>query len=482
MQKRTITKTPAKKAPANNGPITDRAEISSTTPIPFEGGMGFSWVNNRSYLPFLSPDDNYGQLLLESRLLSATHNACIITKKDYCAGTGFRHIDGTELNKDFKTWLNSINLKDESATDISRQAFEGLFTFGNVPIELVRFTVGTKKQFYVYVHNFLEWKLGEPDENDIAWYALQSKLFLQTKVVLTEDDHKKFKSLPLYNPRWKDQSKSKATHGYNWVKFPDGTERSLIWYKNPVSGFQHYGLPSAVSGLIYQILEYKGARYNLDNFENNMVVSAILALKGSVSQKEADRIGKKAIVSHTGDGKRGRVIVVASEDGIDSSDMHSFDTHKEGSFVEAEMTWSQKILLANQWDAVLAGIMSPSTLGKGTGFITKILEIKKNTVIRPAQKDAMERIWEKVFKIANDWMGFGVDPNNVEIEDAVDISGLTDVDITPTVTVDEVRNAKGMSELEDKKKGKMLLGELGNEQKKGVYVKDTKTKTEKIEE
>lgn len=156
--------------------------------------------------------------------------------------------------------------------------------------------------------------------------------------------------------------------------------------------------------------------------------------------------------------------------------MHSMETHKEGSFTEADNNWVQKIILANQWDSVLAGILSPSSFGKGSGFLTKILEIKQNTVIRPAQEHLIKKVWSSIFDIANKWLSLGLDIENIIIKNAIDISGLTDVDITPAVTVDEVRRAKGMAAAEDTKKGKMFLGELGAEQKKGVYVKEKNNK------
>ncbi len=196
--------------------------------------------------------------------------------------------------------------------------------------------------------------------------------------------------------------------------------------------------------MIYQMLEYKGARYNLDNFENNMIVASILALKGQLGQDEANRIGKLILNAHTGDGKRGRTMVVASEEGIDGSSLHNMDTTKDGSFIESDEAWMQKIILANEWDAVLAGIISPSTLGKGAGFLRTIMELKMNSVIKPNQRDIMDEVWSLIFPIADAWLGLGLANFQIEIKNAVDISGLTDVDISPAVTIDEVRESRGL--------------------------------------
>ena len=422
--------------------VSNLLKPDAADPIPFEhNGQAFSWINQSAYLPFLPKKDNFAQLLLESRLLSATHNACISTKKDYCTGDGFIDTDAKkELSKEILDWLSSINLLNESVTDINGEIFEDLFTFGNVPIEIVKTSVGGKKRLYVYVHNFLEWRLGKPNADDMVDFAIQSKLFLRSGY-LDADTIKKSKQLPIYSPLKTDKE--------NWK--PDeedpSTQRTVIWLKNPVSGFTHYGLPSAVASMIYQILEYKAGRYNLDNFENNMVLAGILALKGQLSQEEASKVAKSIIAQHSGDGKRGRVAVISSEQGIENSDFHQLDTKKDGSFTEADKSWEQKIILANQWDAVLAGIVSPSTLGKGAGFITKIHELKLNTVIRPAQQKLMNKVWKHIFKIADEWLNLGFANYNLQIKNNIDISGLTDVDISAAVTRDEVRKAKGLSEV-----------------------------------
>jgi hypothetical protein len=422
--------------------ISNRVELSPTQPIPFENNSTAStYLNDLKYIPFLATKDyknydGYAKMLLEARLLSATHNACITTKKDYCAGAGFRSTEKGKLDATFVEWLENLNLKNESATEISKQAFESFFTFGNCPIELVRFTVAGKRYFFVYAHNFLKWRLATP-ENDIVTAAITSPVFLREDTYrLTDKDDAK--QLPLYNPRNSERQ--------NWAKFSDGTERTVIWFKHSMSAFEHYGIPSAVSSMINQILEYKGARYNLDNFDNNMVVAALLAIKGNVSEKEIQSIAKQIIATHTGDGKRGRVMVIGSEEGIEGSDLHNMETTKDGSYNESDGLWSQKIIMANQWDATMMGILSPSTLGKGSGYITKIVERINKDVITPAQKDSYSKVWKNVFRLAKEWMGFNIDENKIEIDNQVDISGLTDIDITAAIQVNEVRRAKSLPE------------------------------------
>lgn len=418
--------------------VSNLAKIDVVNPIPFENGQAFSYINNSSYLPFLHPKNDFAQNLLEARLLSVTHNACITTKRDYFAGDGFMDAKGRELTKEQLEWLANMNLRNQHVTDVNAQIFEEELTYGNAPIEVVRFTVAGKKKLFIYPHSFLEWRLGNPNDDDIVQNAIQSKLFLKKEAYINADAIKRSKNLPIYSPNKIDKQ--------NWFRDAKGVERTLIWFKNPVTGFNHYGLPSSIAAMIYQLLEYKSARYNMDTFDNNMVVASILALKGQLSDVEANKIAQQIIKQHTGDGKRGRTVVVASEEGIDGSDFHKIDTKTDGSFTEADDKWAQKIILANQWDAILAGIISPSTLGKGANFITKILEQKFNSVIKPAQRNLMNKVWKHIFKIADEWLGLGLQNLELEIRNTIDISGLTDVDITPAVQVNEVRRAKGLPE------------------------------------
>lgn len=392
-------------------PITNRVKVDVKEPIPFGNDLVFSFANQTTYLPFLPPKDDFARDLLEARMLSISNNACITTKKDYCAGEGIQDTSGAEIDKAILEWFKIMNLRGEGFTEINADIFEDFFTYGNCPIEVARFSVAGVKKLFVYPHSFQEWRLCRPNEDDIVTQAIQSKLFLKKGYILDKDTFKKSRKLPLYNPLLPDKK--------NWFRDEKGVERTLIWFKNRVTGFSHYGLPSNVASFVTQVLEYKADRFDLDNFENNMVLSAILALKGNLSQTEADRIGKKIISTHTGDGRNGRVAVVSSQEGIDASQFHQMETKRDGSYTESIDKWTQRIILANEWDAILAGIISPSTLGKGASFLTKIFELKLKAVIRPAQRKLMEKVWGHIFKIAEEWLSLPFSKYELEIKNFI---------------------------------------------------------------
>lgn len=446
MQKQKQQRPAQKKGKVN---VSNAVRLDPTTPVPFEFGASsasYSVVSGQPFIPFLPGKTDYANMLMELRLTGTTHEACITTKKDFCAGNGFHDLKARPFDQAILDWFKSMNLNNQSCLKLLKQMFEGKFTFGNVPIELVRFTVAGKPKLFLYVHSLRDWRLGKPDKDGFVRYAIHSPFFSH-RGQLNQDEIKASRRVNLYNPQRRQRDV--------WSKGDNGEERTLIWLKNDVVGFPFYGLPESVASTIFSILEYKGGRYNLDNFDNNMVVGALLALKGNLSQQEANRIGKDIIKSHTGDGKRGRVAVVASEEGIDSSSFHPFDTQKDGSYTTADALWTQKIILAHKWDAVLAGIVSPSTLGKGSGFLSKIIEHKLNTVIKPERQDLIEEVWSHIFTIAEEWLGLPFSKYEIDIKNHIDISGLTDVDITPAVQVNEVRLAKGLPE-DPAKKGEYM--------------------------
>lgn len=421
-------------------------KLDPENPLPLDHTTySYSYLNRQPYIPFFSDNNSFPKLLREIRLLSPTNDGCISRKKRYCAGIGFQDIDGADLPKEFLQWTRSVNRKNKSLNRVNQNIFESHFTYGNTPIEIVRFEVRGKRYFHVEVHNILEWRLGKADQYGDVKYAIQSPLFKENN--LLPNLEKQTRRLPIYNPLY--------TNKENWYKDEKGVERTLIWYSNEVMGVDYYGLPSYVSALIFAQLEYKGARYNLDNFDNNMVVASILTLKGNVSEEEGRKVAKQVVNTHTGDGKRGRTIVISSEEGLEGSQLDSLETHKEGSYLDADDSWTQKLVMAHEWDSTLLGLQVSSTLGKGSGFLTKILEHVLNTTIEPAQQDCFDEVWYHILSIGNEWMKWGLNIENMEFKNKVDISGLTDVDITPAVQINEVRKAKGLPE-DPKREGEYM--------------------------
>lgn len=441
--------------------ITNQVKLDDENPIPFEfGGFAFSNINRRRYIPFLQPNDDFFKTLLEAKTLSSTQNACIETKKDYCAGKGMIEKDDKDFDPAFSEWMLRVNARNESAHTINRKAFGTHMTFGNTPVEVVRFTTGGKKKVFIYVHSPLEWRLEWPDDNTgIVKNAIHSKLFLRVGYV-SNSLLKDSRTVPIYDL-------SNPANPKNWMRDDWGAERTMIWLRNDMDGYDYYGMPQSVSSLINQVLEYKGARYNLDNLDNNMVVGGLLTLKGAVTQDEANIVAKSIIKSHTGDGKRGRVAVVASEEDIAGSDFHQYNVKTDGSYLQFDDKQVQKIIMANQWDPMLAGIAPAHSMGKGNTFLRTIYDIKKQTVIAPLQEFLLQNLWIPVQRIIQDHTGLKAADYNLGFKNIDPISIIADVDPTPAIKVNEVRAALDLPVDDLDPTGNMYLGQLKSNQSQG---------------
>jgi hypothetical protein len=413
---------PPKRPVAHN-----RIELNPENPIPFErGGQAFAMFGGERYLPFLGNLDNFAHTLLEARLLSITQSACISTKTTYFVGQGIKiqNADAdTPVDELWDAFTKRANAKRQSLNRVFEKGFESLQTFGNTPYEVVRGTTAGKKYVYIYCKDFLDCRLGEPDSNGIVNYALVSPLFRKDGMLTSFD---KVKRIPIYRT-------DRANDQDNWLQ--DGkVERTIIWVKTEFAGYEHYGLPKSVPTLIYQLLEYGGARYTLDNLENGMVIGTAIFLTGSVSQDEADKMARTMVRRHTGHGRRGRTAFFASENGISDAKAVQLETHKDASYEKQNEICESKIIFGHEWDAVLAGLKHTSSLGKGGGYLKEIYEQKLKSVIIPGQQRMIEDTMPSIIEIMTNWLGakwdkftFGFEPiqlDNKTSEASTTVLGL----------------------------------------------------------
>ena len=386
--------------------VTNKVTLDPRNPIPLElGNIPLSSVDGRRYIPFLSPKDNFFNTLLEARLQSTTQNACVVTKTNYTVGDGvvIRNLKDKQVaDPQWLEFFKYSNNKRQGFNRVYRTIVETFLTFGNVPIEIVVGSAGKKKFLNIYVKNQLDCRLEWPDKNFEVNNLIVSRFFRkQGSVTLTEEN---CTAIPLYKagPGTKDKM---WLEGKDADGKPTGVKRTAIWLKNDVAGYDYYGLPSYVSALINELQEYQGGRYNLDNLENNMTIGGMLILTGNLSEDEASKVSDTIINQHSGEGKRGRVAVVASEEGIDNSKYISYDTHKDGSFIELDDKAMQKIIFANEWDSVLAGLPSGGGLGKGNGYLNEVYQQKLKTVIRPLHRLIHDSVIVPLCEIADAELG-----------------------------------------------------------------------------
>lgn len=373
-----------------------RLDPKNPTPLELENIPLYS-ITGDKYIPFLDKKDNYFNTILRARLGSTVHNACIVTKTNYTCGDGIVTNEKAAQDQLWKDFMACCNNKRQSLNRLYRSIIENFYTFGNVIIELVRGTAGGKKFFRAYVRNTLDCRLAWPGDNNEVNEVVISRLFRKKGTIVLNGDN--CVRLPLYKVGAGIKDKY-------WIKDEKNKcERTAIWIKNDIAGYDHYGLPSFIASITSQLIEYQGARFNLDLLENNMVLSGMLALTGNISQPEAQRIADDVIGDHVGEGKNGRIGVVASEEGITTVDYKAFDTHKEGSYIEMDDKSTEKILVANEWDSALAGLQSGKALGKGGGYMKEIYNQKQKTVIAPVHRLIADCFFAPMVEMADEWMG-----------------------------------------------------------------------------
>lgn len=438
--------------------VNNEVKLDPINPIPIQyGGDSFYVVTGKKYIPFLGKSDNLATLFLEARLTSTTQNACITSISNSVVGKGLTILENETPNEDFIKWLGNVNNQRQTFDDVLLNVVDGERTHGNQFVEIQRLELSGKKYIKVYLHPMQYCRLAEPPEGtDTPDAVLISKLF--AKKGFKNSDYKLAKKIPLWSENSLDKNKC-------WLDNKDGTFSTMLHLKNEVSGIDYYGMPASVAGLRYQVLEGKAAQYNIDNFDNNMVLGGMLVLKSAMTTEEAQLQAKEIMLSHIGQGKTGRIAVISSESGLDDVKWIPYETQKDGSFIELDKRIEAKIIAANGWDAMLAGIHeSGGSLGKGSGYVRAIYDIKESVLLNPLRKRIIEKIVNPIVKIYADWF------SNKEIEkykfafqSSMPFSFMGDIDPETFIKVKEARALGGFEV--DETNGDKYLSEMTSKQK-----------------
>lgn len=405
--------------------VTAEVRLDPHNPIPLELDNIFAFSpGGNKFIPFFSGNDSYYGFnnffvnILQARTQSATQNSCIISKVNYTLGNGVVIDNLTKEQKPdprFIDFTKCCNAQGESFNAVLRQIIEAFYTFGNCPIEIVRGQAGGKKFLYVYVKNQLDCRKAWPDANNVSNAMIVSRWFRKKGVWnLTERFNVR---IPFYRSgpgskktMWLDDKMAKGgTDGSSVTgDVPQNgfaVQRTSIWMKNDIAGYDHYGLPSWLPSKIFGMLEYDAAHNNLDNMDNNMSPGGMLQLQGSLSDKEVMRQAKIINTRYTGKGKIGRTMVIASEESIENSKYTPFNTFKDGNYIELDDRATDKIIMANEWDGALIGRGDQGTLGKGGAYLNELYQQKIKTVIKPFHRKIIDEFFKPLCEIADEWLG-----------------------------------------------------------------------------
>ena len=414
-----------------SGTVHNAVVLDAKTPIPIEtGGIGFTTKAGRRYVPFFDNGDNFFQIMLEAMLLSPTNLACVNSKTKFSIGRGLMLMDAED--KELNEWAKKINKRCDTLNDVLRKTYNGYWGAGNVFIEVIRTRVGSTPYVKVYARNHVDCRLKTPENDDIATHVIVSKEFRRKGIWNLKDEDGI--EIPIYN----------GESSQKWYKSDQG-EHIMIHLKHEVSGYDYYGMPSNIACLPQQILEYKMARHNLDDFDNNLQIGGVIAIEGNMSPDEAKKLGKNIIMQHSGDGKRGRYIILSSENGISNTKIIPFDKSKDYDFINGSKRIEEQIFLSNEWSKALIDPQSGG-IGNSGKQIRELYETKMNTVIGPVQQLVIEKVLTPIMGICSDhmkkkWADYEFAMNNIPV-----LGIGNDIDANAVLSINEGRQAIGYEE------------------------------------
>lgn len=389
--KKTTTRATSKTEVKVHNAIT----VDTKNPLPqILGSSTFTDTGGHEYYPFFAPNDNLFRTLLELRLLSPTHDACIEDKTFYTVGDGLQ-VQEQDFPTDFDKKLNG---KRQTIDDILKAIAESYFQDGNKFIEVVRLDIDGTKYVHVYPHNNMDCRLQERKDGEDPTHVLRSRQFRRDGFYSVKDvDRDKVKRIPLFQDDAEDSEV--------WVKGKNGEERTMFLIKNEMQGIDHYGMPSYYSGLLNILLEHRATSFNLDNFDNNMFLAGLLFIQGAMSGVEEKKLLTSLKKMYTGQGKGMRVLPLSSESGLQDSKFHPFNNRNEGHFMEFDKHNIDKIITAHKWSKDLMDMKEGSGLGKGGEFLKQLFRIKFRTVISPVQQNLVNNFVFPLMQIIDEWIG-----------------------------------------------------------------------------
>lgn len=335
--------------------VTNRQDPYSTTYRRSAGSDKFwSWGDDNLFPIHLSQ--------LSRR--SVTHRRIINDKADYISGKGFAYDSTQPL---IGAFVNRANAEGESLRQIiSRVAFDKML-FANAFVEVVR----------------------RADHSSLALYHHDASTCRVAKVEEGETPQ------IIIHPNWGEfraaDAKQLPTYPF-FESFDDGTERSMIHYKDYEPMFRHYGVPSYIAGLNVSAIAYKTDRWNISRLDNSFQMSGVMLLDDAVEgEEEAEQIIRTA--EEKFGGKPGQVLFVLKDGSeSDNSRFIPLTSSSDGDWETLHDQANADIVVAHSWFRTLSGL--DYTSGFSSERILHEYEVALNTIILAEQEELMEPIRE----------------------------------------------------------------------------------------
>lgn len=454
-------------ASSNIGNIKNMMTVDPISPI----NLGYDnsiYVDLKGqwYVPFLNPDDNEDLQLIANRKLSPTTDRIIQSKINYCLGNDGVYISDKntleskiELNKKFKAEMQCINNNRESLDDVCYKIFDSYLTFGNVYIEIVRGQVKvgdvTKRYMKVYVRHPRDCRLAYPDKYNICNNVIVSRYFRKEGGIRLKPDFET-KVIPIFVPTEIGELTSW------WKNEEDGTEHTMIHIKNSDFANDYYGLPSNHPSKTNMQREYRNIRYDLDMFENKMILGGILNVKSDMPDEDGRALANELTKQYVGDGKRGQTMVITNQSQVDKNIEYIPFHHKDDDNSVTKATYNDdKIFMANGYNRELIGSNSPNGTFKSSAEIRTIFQIVLNTCIVPDQNKVINGFLKPFISMYSKWCDNNWHTEEFGFNTVMPSTFLGDIDPMSALKVNEGRHIIGYPKLDDER-GETLMREIKN--------------------
>ena len=299
---------------------------------------------------------------------STIHRRIINDKANYISGKGIAY---DAVDPKLAASVEVANGSGETLRQVLRKIAFDKMLFGNAFLEIV--TDGNRSFVSLFHQDASKCRVSKDGQHILLYHNWQ------------EYSPKKTKKLPLY-PVFEKQK--------------DGTERSILHYKEYEPMFEHYGIPTYIAGMNVSAIAYKTDKWNISRLDNSFQLSGIMMLDADVdSDSEAEFLLREAEKKFAG--KPGQVMfLVKGMTENESSKFIPVTSANEGDWKDLHTQATNDIVVAHSWFRSLSG------LEYSTGFSSERIlheyEIALNTLILREQEELLEPIrciFENVLKV-----------------------------------------------------------------------------------
>ena len=400
------------------------------------------------YVPFFDEQNAFAKQLLSLCNNSPTLRRVINDKVNMAIGDGFNVYQGvinpmlSFINEakvaiditdrrvfDINELLLNVNLNNETIQDVLRKGFADYFSLGNCFFELVR--TQTIDGFKTYVYHIPAYM--------VAFKKMEEDMVKRTVGIYEtwEEDITRLdqiRDVEIYPNKTMYTEEDGTT-----------TERSVICIQNYAPGYSYWGLPDWIACKHYAELEYRAARYNINEFENGFIPSSIVQFFGNMSEEEAQRMMRDFKNSYTGTRNHKKVFAQVVRDERLKANVQTIDTDKQGDYIELLRLCAQNIVAASGWTMSAAGFATSGVIGTNQQLRSEINYLQ-NKVIQPIQNLFLQNVIQPFLNYVADYNPI-VDGISLSFSNNVPVSFMGDIDIKTVLTVDEQREILGFKPL-----------------------------------